>query len=181
VHDYYRIADVWDGSRRASDVQPRGPWWRAVPGSPVPAGRLRVEGRARSLEPDVSVPVYWRDDVALDFPSLAGPADRMCRAFLAQAEPVTRCMLVIEVPRRRTARVSRVPVEIRMPSACGSCGGRGEAWGDPCPTCDGAGVEPAARYVVLRVPADVRDGARLRYRLEAPHASLLLDVRVHVR
>lgn len=180
MHDYYRIADVWDGSRRASHVQWRAPWWRAVPGSSAPAGRLRLGDRARGLEPDAP-PASWRDDAALDFPSLAGPADRMCRAFLAQAEPLTRCMLAIEVPRRRTARVSRVPTEVVVPAACGTCGGRGEAWGDPCPTCDGTGVEAAPRYVVLRVPAGVQDGARLRYRLEAPHASLLLDVRVHVR
>lgn len=105
----------------------------------------------------------------------------MCRAFLAQAEPVTRCRLTIEVARRRTLGVSRVPAEVVVPSACGPCGGRGEAWDDPCPTCGGTGVEHAVRYVVLRVPAGVQDGARVRYRFEAPHASLLLDVRVHVR
>ena len=181
MHDYYRIADVWDGSRRASQVHVRAPWWRTLPGASSTQGRL-YGGRIRVLDPDAPLPVHWRDDVALDFPSAHGPAERMRRAFLAQDEPAARSTLDIEVLRRRTVRACRVPVQVAVPSPCGHCGGRGEAWGDPCAPCGGAGVADESRYVVLRVPPGVRDGARLRYRLEVPHASpLLLDVRVTVR
>lgn len=182
VHDYYRIADVWDGSRRASQVHVRPPWWRTLPGAPASSGRLRPDGRIRVLEPDAPLPVVWRDDVALDFPSLHGPAERMRRAFLAQDEPAAQCVIGIEVLRRRTVRGCRVPVQVVVPSVCGHCGGRGEAWDDPCRPCGGAGVADEPRYVALRVPAGVRDGACLRYSLEVPHTSpLLLDVRVTVR
>jgi hypothetical protein len=182
VHDYYRIADVWDGSRRASQVHVRAPWWRTLPGAPAASGRMRPGGRTRVLDPDAPLPVVWRDDVALDFPSAHGPAERMRRAFLAQDEPAARCVVGIEVLRRRTVRACRVPVQVVVPSLCTHCGGRGEAWGDPCAPCDGTGLADERRYVVLRVPAGVRDGARFCYRLEVPHASpLLLDVRVTVR
>lgn len=180
MHDYYRIADVWDGSRRASRAVVRAPWWRTLPGtSPQVTAR---GGRARVLDPEGHAPFTWRDDVALDFPSTRGPAERMQRAFLAQDAPPTRCAVAVDVPRRRTLRTSRVPIEVAVPALCGPCGGRGEAWGDPCADCAGAGVADRVRYVVLRMPAGVRDGARLCYRLDAPHmAPLMLDVRVTLR
>lgn len=181
MHDYYRIADVWDGSRRASQVQVRAPWWRTLPGTSEWQAKARG-GRPRVLDPDATVPPLWRDDAALDFPSLDGPAERMRRAFLAQDEPMARLTIVVDVPHRRTLRPSRVPVEVLVPSLCAGCGGRGEAWGDPCGPCDGTGVEHERRYVVLRLPVGVRDGARLRYPYDVPHAKpLLLDVRVCVR
>lgn len=186
VHDYYRIADVWDGSRRASPVNVRVPWWRTVPGMPALHERLAgLPRRVRVLEPETPMPAIWRDDAALDFPSLHGAAERMRRAFLAQEDPVACRAVAVDLPRAAAPpapRASRVPVRIVVPTPCERCGGRGEAWGDRCVVCDGAGVEEQARYVLLRVPAGVRDGARLRYRLEAAHAPpLLLDVHVNVR
>ncbi len=181
MHDYYRIADVWDGSHRASRVQVRAPWWRTLPGTPEWQSRTR-SGRPPVLDPDGTASMCWRDDAALDFPSLHGPAERMRRAFLAQDDPIARLPLVVDVPQRRTERASRVPVEVVVPSLCAACGGRGEAWGDPCAGCGGTGVAPQRRYVVLRLPMGVRDGAHLRYPYDVPHAKpLLLDVRVRVR
>jgi hypothetical protein len=133
------------------------------------------------LDPEAPPPV-WRDEVALDFPSLHEPAERMRCAFLAQDEPAARCVVSVEVPRARTVCTSRMPVQVVVPSLCSHCGGRGEAWGDFCAPCHGAGVADEARYVVLRLPAGVSDGARLCYQLEIPHTSpLLLDVRVTLR
>jgi molecular chaperone DnaJ len=45
---------------------------------------------------------------------------------------------------------------------CPSCGGRGQQITDPCPTCNGSGVENRAREIRARVPAGVKDGARIR-------------------
>lgn len=182
MHDYYRIADVWSGPHRTGPLTERTPWWRTLPGTSGHTAPVTRGGRVRVLEPDATMPALWRDDVALDFPSAQGPAERMRRAFLAEDDPPTRCRLDVEVSGRRALRVSRVPVQLVVPSLCDRCGGRGEAWGDPCATCDGAGVEDESRYVLLRLPAGVRDGTRLCYRLEVPHTSpLLLDVRVNVR
>lgn len=45
---------------------------------------------------------------------------------------------------------------------CPSCGGRGVQIPDPCPTCRGSGVEQRVRDIGARIPAGVRDGARIR-------------------
>jgi len=48
--------------------------------------------------------------------------------------------------------------------ACPACGGTGRQVVDPCPTCRGSGVERRAEEVKVRVPAGIRDGARIRVR-----------------
>lgn len=45
---------------------------------------------------------------------------------------------------------------------CPACGGRGVQITDPCPTCRGSGVENRPRTVRARIPAGVKDGARVR-------------------
>jgi molecular chaperone DnaJ len=45
---------------------------------------------------------------------------------------------------------------------CRACGGRGRQVTDPCPTCRGNGVEARAREIRTKIPAGVRDGARIR-------------------
>ncbi len=123
----------------------------------------------------------WRDDVALDFPSARPAAERMWQAFLAPERVRSSRAVVITLARGTTARPARVPVQVDVQSLCVGCGGRGEAWGETCGVCAGQGAEPVARYVLLRVPAGVRHDARLRYRIDVPHAAAFdLDVRVVV-
>jgi len=45
---------------------------------------------------------------------------------------------------------------------CYVCGGRGMVIDEPCPTCQGTGVEHRPREVKVRIPAGVRDGQRIR-------------------
>jgi molecular chaperone DnaJ len=45
---------------------------------------------------------------------------------------------------------------------CTTCGGSGRVIPDPCPTCDGSGAEVRTREVRARIPAGVKDGARIR-------------------
>ena len=45
---------------------------------------------------------------------------------------------------------------------CHGCGGSGRQIPDPCPTCGGSGAEQRSRQVRARIPAGVRDGARIR-------------------
>ncbi|MCU1426074.1 MAG: chaperone protein DnaJ, partial [Actinomycetia bacterium] len=45
---------------------------------------------------------------------------------------------------------------------CPRCGGRGQVVANPCPTCQGRGVEMRAREVKVRVPTGVDDGQRIR-------------------
>jgi molecular chaperone DnaJ len=45
---------------------------------------------------------------------------------------------------------------------CRDCRGTGQLIDDPCPDCAGAGVTTQTRTITVRVPAGVRDGAKLR-------------------
>ncbi|MFZ0322809.1 MAG: molecular chaperone DnaJ [Actinomycetes bacterium] len=70
--------------------------------------------------------------------------------------------------------------------ACRSCHGRGVVVDEPCPTCRGVGVGQQTRTVQVRLPAGVKDGARIRVKGRggagqggAPTGDLF--VKVHVR
>lgn len=45
---------------------------------------------------------------------------------------------------------------------CPTCGGSGRRIPNPCPNCHGSGAESRAREIKARVPAGVKDGARIR-------------------
>jgi molecular chaperone DnaJ len=45
---------------------------------------------------------------------------------------------------------------------CRDCRGTGQVVDNPCPECGGSGVTTQTRTIIVRVPAGVRDGARLR-------------------
>jgi molecular chaperone DnaJ len=45
---------------------------------------------------------------------------------------------------------------------CPQCGGQGQVIEDPCPTCGGSGVTQQTKRYKVKVPAGVRDGARIR-------------------
>jgi molecular chaperone DnaJ len=45
---------------------------------------------------------------------------------------------------------------------CVACGGTGTQIPDPCPTCHGSGAESRTRSIRARIPAGVKDGARIR-------------------
>ena len=45
---------------------------------------------------------------------------------------------------------------------CTACRGRGVLIDDPCPTCHGSGQGVQSRTVQVRIPAGVKDGARIR-------------------
>lgn len=45
---------------------------------------------------------------------------------------------------------------------CDNCGGSGRVIPDPCPTCQGSGAERRTRDIRARIPAGVKDGAKIR-------------------
>ena len=71
-------------------------------------------------------------------------------------------------------------------SPCRNCNGVGTVIEDPCPTCQGSGVERRARQVKARIPAGVNDGQTIRLKGRGgpgfnggPPGDLLVDI--HVR
>ena len=68
---------------------------------------------------------------------------------------------------------------------CPTCGGTGKTIPDPCPTCEGSGTELRSREIRARIPAGVKDGARIRLkgkgepgRNGAPPGDLIVNVSV---
>jgi molecular chaperone DnaJ len=49
-----------------------------------------------------------------------------------------------------------------MSRTCPRCGGAGRTVEQPCPTCNGSGVQHTTRRFSVKIPAGVRDGARIR-------------------
>lgn len=58
--------------------------------------------------------------------------------------------------------VSRNQGAFGFSEPCPQCRGTGQVVDEPCPQCSGAGVTTETRTVNVRVPAGVRDGARLK-------------------
>lgn len=68
---------------------------------------------------------------------------------------------------------------------CTTCGGTGRVIPEPCPTCHGSGSEVRPRDIRARIPAGVREGARIRLAGKgetgdpgAPPGDLFVTVRV---
>ncbi len=183
MHDYYRIAEVSGASRRAP-LRHVPAWARVAHALAAPSSRTPQQGLhlVRALEPERPMDRALRDEVALDFPSGRQALDHARRDFADAESPGVRIALSVALTALEARRSARVPLCVQVPSTCDACGGRGEAWNDPCEACAATGVADAARYVVVRVPANTPADTILRYRLALPYGPhLRLDVRLTVR
>jgi molecular chaperone DnaJ len=61
-----------------------------------------------------------------------------------------------------TGAVARDQGMFSFSEPCDNCGGTGRVIPDPCPTCGGTGAERRTRDIRARIPAGVKDGARIR-------------------
>ena len=48
--------------------------------------------------------------------------------------------------------------QVIQESVCPACGGQGQVASDPCPSCDGSGIDPAETTVNVEIPAGVSEG-----------------------
>jgi molecular chaperone DnaJ len=124
---------------------------------------------------------WLRDEVAIDFPSVASVLDRMRSSFFGAAEPARLSAEIVLTPHEAFWGVS-VPLDVPLRRTCPRCGGRGEIWAEWCAICDGGGDVSARHEMQLRVPAGVREGARFRFTVMPPGAPpTLVEVRVSIR
>jgi molecular chaperone DnaJ len=107
------------------------------------------------------------DEVHVDFPSVLTVLDRMRQSFFGAAEHSERGPDVVVTPREAFWGAT-IPLDVPVRRTCASCGGRGETWNDWCAACGGIGDQPARQAVNLRIPAGVRHGARIRFRVAVP-------------
>ncbi|HKT79444.1 MAG TPA: hypothetical protein VJP86_04450 [Vicinamibacterales bacterium] len=120
----------------------------------------------------------FADEIVVDFPSVRRLAERERIAFLGEPTEPDLLQAEVSVSIREAARGTVLPLEVPVRSVCGDCGGRGETWPETCRSCRGTGAEALQHRVLFSVPPGVTDGARFRFRVNAPHAA---PVRVEIR
>ena len=150
--------------------------------------RPRDDGRAarRMLALPLSRRCGWFDDeVAIDFPSLQAAVERMREAFVAGSRDTghrRRISAELQLSPREAFNGVTVPLDVPIRKLCVRCGGRGEVWSEPCPSCAGSGEALARQAVRLIVPPRVHDGDRFSLSVSVPSAPpTRVDVRVVLR
>lgn len=125
------------------------------------AGATRSAGPRRGQDATADVTLAFEDAVrGATMPlRLSGPATcKTCNG--SGAKPGT-------APRRcpncsGTGFVSRNQGAFGFSEPCVECRGSGQLIDDPCPDCRGSGATMQTRTINVRIPAGVRDGARIR-------------------
>ena len=114
----------------------------------------------------------FRDEVAIDFPSISPFVERVRDAFLADGDGDARDSLRIsvQISSRDAYLGTIVPVPVPLRATCRICGGRGETWAEPCEHCGGRGDQLESSVLRVPVPPGVVDGSRLHFRIRPPHA-----------
>ncbi|MGH9160616.1 MAG: hypothetical protein ACRD2X_11625 [Vicinamibacteraceae bacterium] len=187
MQDYYRILDPISGKRH----RPAGRMLGANPASGVrmrhqragwPSAGPRVESALATRVTGLPGDVRWfGDEVAVDFPSATAAAERARQRFFEPDGSGPLAVACVALTRIEARRGGRVPIRICLPTTCAACGGRGESWGARCEDCAGEGSAPTPRYLLLRMPPGLRDGASLQFRLRDPNAPTRVVVQVSVR
>ena len=137
----------------------------APDGDGAAAGRGRSAAAGRAEASDEA----FRDEVDVDFPSMAKLVGRVRRSFFGEAAPRVLSADVHLTPSQADRGVS-VPFDVSLRHTCPACGGRGEVWPDACGACRGSGVGLLPHQLQLVVPPGVRDGTCLRFDVTPPYA-----------
>jgi len=128
------------------------------PGSPAAAPR-----RAEACDE------AFRDEIDVDFPSMAKLVDRMRRSFFGEAAPRLLSTDVRLTPSQADRGVS-VPFDVSLRHTCPVCGGSGGVWLDPWRAGHGSGAGVLPHQLRVMVPPGVRDGTCLRFDVTPPYA-----------
>jgi hypothetical protein len=125
----------------------------------------------------------FRDEVAIDFPSIGPFVERVRNAFLSDTDrdATDPLRISVQISSRDAYLGTIVPVGVPLRTTCAVCGGRGETWSDPCDVCSGRGEYFESSVLRVPVPPGVVDGSRLHFRVRPPQApALRLEVTVVV-
>jgi hypothetical protein len=184
MQDYYRILDPISGKRlrplgRILGANPeRVRHQRAGWPSSAPPVESALATRVSGLPGDIH---WFGDEVAVDFPSATAAVERARRRFVEPDDSGSFAVACVALTGIEARRGGRVPIRVYLPTTCTACGGRGESWGARCESCAGEGSAPTPRYLVLRMPPGLRDGASLQFRLRDPNTPTRVIVQVSVR
>lgn len=141
----------------------------------------KVLGQGRA-EPVTGRVPWFGDEVAVDFPSVAGFVERMQEGFFGTRGHADALATDVSLTAREAARGATIDVSVPLCQTCPVCGGRGEVWTERCGICTGRGGALVPHQIQVAVPRGVRHGTRLRYRVVLPYVpSTVLDIRFTVR
>jgi hypothetical protein len=116
----------------------------------------------------------FRDEVAIDFPSIGPVVERVLDAFLSQSDGDRDYLRVsVQISSRDAYLGTIVPIDVPVRATCAICGGRGETWAEPCDECGGKGDHRERSRVRVPIPPGVADGSRLHFRLRSAETSAL--------
>ena len=123
----------------------------------------------------------FSDEVAIDFPS-SRAATELFRRDHGEPVAVDRSTYAeITISQCQAGTGAMVPLEVRVPRTCISCGGRGEVWSEHCGHCDGDGQELHTQRLTVSVPRGVTHGDRFSFNVSlARGPRTRVDVRVAV-
>jgi DnaJ-class molecular chaperone len=158
------------GKRRRYDTL--GPDWQrsatAAPGGGAGAGDFRVHVDPGDLGD-------FSDFFRTVFSDLGGRAGRSARPGTADdvlgglfgrgrrgGSPGQDVVAPIEITLEEAAQGTRRAIELQREEACPTCGGSGQHAGAVCRSCRGTGQVVQSHRVEVKIPAGVRDGARVR-------------------
>ena len=79
----------------------------------------------------------FSDEVAIDFPSSRAATELFRRDHGEPAAVDRSTYAEITISQCQAGTGAMVPLEVRVPRTCISCGGRGEVWSEHCGHCDG--------------------------------------------
>ncbi|HYG72116.1 MAG TPA: molecular chaperone DnaJ [Actinomycetota bacterium] len=144
------------------DVGDLGDLFGGLFGGGARGGRGGARARAaRGTDLETSVSVAFDDAMAgTTVPvRITGPAPcETCRG--SGAAPGTSPVACPQCGGTGQVAVNQGPFQ--MAQMCSRCGGNGRIVETPCPTCAGSGVQRRTRSFQVKVPAGVRDGARIK-------------------
>ncbi|HMB55031.1 MAG TPA: DnaJ C-terminal domain-containing protein, partial [Thermoanaerobaculia bacterium] len=123
-------------------------------------GRAQAQAqRGRDLETEVSLSFDQAVNGAQI--SVAVPKEERCTTCHGSgAKPGTGAVTCPRCEGRGVDAQSQGFFSISQP--CPQCGGAGQIIEDPCPTCGGSGLTRQTKRYKVKIPAGVKDGARIR-------------------
>jgi molecular chaperone DnaJ len=122
-------------------------------------GRSQQPRRGQDLESELTLSFEDSlDGVTVPLRLASEAACNTCHGTGAKAGTVPRICPTCD----GSGQVARNAGGFAFAEACGDCRGRGMIVDDPCAACRGSGRGMSTRTVQARIPAGVKDGARIR-------------------
>lgn len=163
---------------------PGGPGGSAGPGGAAAGARRGRAGGQRGRDAETTLTLSFADAMAGVTTTLQVAGRAACETCGGSGAKPGTSPVACSVCGGRGQTISDQGL-FSFAETCHACGGQGSQIPDPCSTCDGTGVVSTTRRIRARIPAGVKDGARIRLKGRGepglrggPPGDLYVNVRV---